>query len=196
MRRPALRFRTFFLDRGFDGVTVDEIAAEADVSKRSFFDYFPAKEDVIFAWQDAFGEALAAAVVARPVKEPLAITVEEALTSSITVAAHPAALAVDELIGNTPALRKRDYLKYARLEQTLAGARMKRVHGEKGRFRAQLLAVIAIGGLRLGNEEWRRRGMTNPAEAHDFTRKVFRQVWTELHDAASAALMDQPQKSH
>lgn len=54
---------------------------------------------------------------------------------------------------NTPVLRERDYVKYARLEQTLAAALMERVKSERGRFRARLLAWIVIAGLRLGAGE-------------------------------------------
>jgi AcrR family transcriptional regulator len=55
-----------FLEQGFDATTVDEIATDANVSKRSFFDYFPTKEDVVAAWQDAFSATLTDAVKARP----------------------------------------------------------------------------------------------------------------------------------
>lgn len=169
-----------FLQRGFDAVTVDEVAASADVSRRSFFDYFPAKEELIFAWQDSFGEALAAAIAARPAHEPLTQAVEEAFTSSIEAAAHPAAVAVDELIRKTPSLRERDFLKYAKLEQTLADAFMKRSKNDRERFRARLLATIVVGGLRLGNERWQKSGNTDLSKVRAFTKKMFDQIWKEL----------------
>jgi AcrR family transcriptional regulator len=37
-----------FLERGFDNVTVDEIAAAADVGRMTVFNHFPRKEDMFF----------------------------------------------------------------------------------------------------------------------------------------------------
>ena len=37
-----------FLERGFDAVTVDEIAAAADVGRMTVFNHFPRKEDMFY----------------------------------------------------------------------------------------------------------------------------------------------------
>ena len=53
-------------DRGLDGVTVDDIAAQADVSPRTFFNYFPTKDDAVVGLDPRHSSRLAEAVRARP----------------------------------------------------------------------------------------------------------------------------------
>jgi len=171
---------TLFIERGFDATTVDDIAAAADVSKRSFFDYFPTKEDVVFAWQDRFGDVLIAAVAARPTHEPLARAVEEALTSTVVAAVDPQSLAIAKLIAETPALRARDQLKYAKLEQKLTCALMERVKGEAGQLRARLVAMVAVGSLRVGAEVWHARRRAENVET--YIKRVFKSLWAELRE--------------
>ena len=56
-----------FAARGFDAVTVDAIAAAAGVSRRTFFRYFPTKEDVFFARRREQHDKLSALLAApRP----------------------------------------------------------------------------------------------------------------------------------
>jgi len=55
-----------FARRGFDRVTVAEIAREADVSEVTVFNYFPTKEDLFFGGLEAFEEQLVEAVRNRP----------------------------------------------------------------------------------------------------------------------------------
>lgn len=47
-----------FLERGFENVTVDEIAAAADVGRMTVFNYFPRKEDMFFDRNEEGREAV------------------------------------------------------------------------------------------------------------------------------------------
>jgi AcrR family transcriptional regulator len=61
-----------FDQRGFKDVTVDEIVAEAHISARTFYRYFPNKEDVLQVQIDRRSRNLRAALRARPAgEEPL-----------------------------------------------------------------------------------------------------------------------------
>ncbi|MFG1977329.1 TetR/AcrR family transcriptional regulator [Nonomuraea fuscirosea] len=51
-----------FLERGFDGVSVREIADQADVSPKTVFTHFPQKEALVFGDEDERHERLVAAV--------------------------------------------------------------------------------------------------------------------------------------
>jgi AcrR family transcriptional regulator len=54
-----------FLERGFDAVTVDEIAAAADVGRMTVFNHFPRKEDMFFDRDEEGREALRDALRTR-----------------------------------------------------------------------------------------------------------------------------------
>jgi TetR/AcrR family transcriptional regulator, regulator of mycofactocin system len=58
-----------FEQRGFD-ITVDEIASAAQISVRTFYRYFPAKEDVLQVRIERRSENLRAALADRPADEP------------------------------------------------------------------------------------------------------------------------------
>ena len=55
-----------FEERGFQATTVADIADAADVAPRTFFAYFPSKEDVLFADFDATFDDLASRLRGRP----------------------------------------------------------------------------------------------------------------------------------
>jgi AcrR family transcriptional regulator len=56
-------------ERGLDGVSIDDIAARADVSPRTFFNYFSSKDDAVTGLDPAAPMQQAEAIVARPASE-------------------------------------------------------------------------------------------------------------------------------
>src|SRR5919199_3345716 len=62
----AATARRLFAERGFDDVTVAEVAAAADVSEKTVFNYFPTKEDLAFAGREEGVAMFVAALAERP----------------------------------------------------------------------------------------------------------------------------------
>lgn len=104
-----------FLERGFENVSVDDIAATAGVSRRTFFRYFSTKADVLWVESPAelarFRELLAAASESEPYREVLCRSVVEALH-------HPPdqrrwALHRAELVLTMPAVQEKAAARHA-----------------------------------------------------------------------------------
>jgi AcrR family transcriptional regulator len=68
-----------FAEQGFGKVTVEDIAAEAGISARTFYRYFPAKEDVLQSRIEQRTDALRELLAARPVDEPPFASLRHAL---------------------------------------------------------------------------------------------------------------------
>jgi AcrR family transcriptional regulator len=60
-----------FVQRGFEATTLDDIAAAAGISRRTFFHYFESKEDLAFAWLDGTVADIVAAVKRERADQPL-----------------------------------------------------------------------------------------------------------------------------
>ena len=107
-----------FAKRGFDAVKVEEIAAEAQISTRTLYRYFPTKEDILQVRIRRRGEALRAALAKRPSDEQplhsLRIAVQDVVSDEdpvllknwiVVIAATPSVLAA-VLGGNILATNK------------------------------------------------------------------------------------------
>ena len=88
-------------NRTFESLTIDEIAAAAGVSRRTFFRYFTSKEDVVFAFLDQWAVRLAADIVARPADEDPVAAVQTSFRQ-LTAAYDDRALALVRLVRETP----------------------------------------------------------------------------------------------
>lgn len=160
-----------FLERGFEATTIDDIAAAADVSRRSFFHYFASKEDVVAAWQENAASALVAEVVARPADESMLTAAENAIAAAVRRIDPAEAAAMSRLKRDNPALQARDQLKYEKLERALADGLTQRARTKSDRLKARLVAMIATGAMRVGGESWIGEGTRERPEA--FVKRTF-----------------------
>ncbi|WP_433434972.1 TetR family transcriptional regulator [Nonomuraea sp. CA-141351] len=118
-----------FLERGFDQVSVAEVAEAAEVSKRTLFAYFPAKEDlVVHRFADHETEAARVVRARRPDVGPLAALRDHFLDGlrdrdPITgLNDVPEILALTRMVRETPALRTRAIRFQEGSQQALAEA--------------------------------------------------------------------------
>jgi AcrR family transcriptional regulator len=153
-----------FRDRGFEATTLDDIAAAADISRRSFFHYFASKEDVVFAWHEESTTALVAAVAARPASESMFTAAENAIAAMVAQLKPGEAMAMAQLKRDNPALQARDQVKYEKLERALAEALGKRAGHKTEKLQARLVAMIATGAMRIAGERWAAEGAREKPE--------------------------------
>ncbi|MFE7791355.1 TetR/AcrR family transcriptional regulator [Streptomyces sp. NPDC057460] len=146
-----------FLERGFDKVSVAEVAAAADISKPTLFRYFPAKEDLaLHRFADHEDEA-ARVVAARGQNESPLDALRRHFLDGLErrdpvtgLCDHPQVLAFHRMLYGTPSLVARMYGYQGRSEAALARALG---DGVPDRLAAgQIIAVQRILAL----ENWRR----------------------------------------
>src|SRR5688500_4195908 len=66
-----------FVEKGYDETTIDDLAAAAGMSKRTFFRYFASKEELVMGKYEFFGEQLAEDLAARPAGEPVWVSLRQ-----------------------------------------------------------------------------------------------------------------------
>lgn len=145
-----------FSERGFDAVTVEEIAAKAWVSERTFFRYFPSKEDVLWPDSEEQLAVFAAAIVARPEDERPVEAVYNAMRDLAAVMEVDTSfpLARARILAATPGLAARDLLEYSRWEDTVRDAIRQRTGAAGDDMAPAMAAVVAGGALRVAFQRW------------------------------------------
>ncbi|PHQ53225.1 hypothetical protein BLA24_02610 [Streptomyces cinnamoneus] len=107
VQRQALKL---YLEKGFEAVTVEQIAAAAEISTATFYRYFRDKKDVLF--NDEYDPFFEEAFARRPADEPLADVVCKVfneLASQLLDADRDALLLRHRLLTSVPELRQRLY---------------------------------------------------------------------------------------
>jgi AcrR family transcriptional regulator len=113
-----------FEKQGFDNTTVEEIAAAADVGPRTFFRYFPRKEDVLFADHPEEVALIRDALATRSPDESVVAAVRRAILEGVEKAVVDPSLFLtrSRLAASVPAAHARSLYPDTRFEDVIAEA--------------------------------------------------------------------------
>ncbi|SER06616.1 TetR/AcrR family transcriptional regulator [Microlunatus flavus] len=141
-----------FLERGFEQVTVKEIADAADVSPTTVFAHFPTKESLVFDEDPQQQADLVAAVRERPPGQSVLDALETHLVNELTHRGyddHELEVFVD-MVNRTPALREHQRRLLRLREVALTDAIM--AGSEAGRTSAATLARFVLDAVDLARD--------------------------------------------
>ncbi|MCZ7531169.1 MAG: TetR family transcriptional regulator [Acidimicrobiia bacterium] len=145
-----------FEDHGFDRTTIDQIAAAADIAPRTFFSYFPTKEDVVLADYSTRLERIIDELRERSESEPP----WDALQASFLVVAADYEAARDDLVRRFTIMAANGTV-YARSlqlqagwEDALAEVLRQRANQKTEDLESRLLASTALACMRSSLRHW------------------------------------------
>lgn len=136
-----------YLERGYDNVTVADIAEHAGLTRRTYFRHFPDKREVLFAGSEQLPAAVREAVLsADPAATPLAAVLDALEQVGSQVAAsvdHAHAVRRRTVIDASPELQERERTKSAGVAAAIDEAlRQRGTEPETATLVAQVGAVV------------------------------------------------------
>jgi len=143
--------RRLFGERGFEEVTVADVARAADVSEATVFNYFPTKEDLFYSGLEAFEEELLAAVRDRRSGESVLaafgrfILEPRGLFAASDEAAAERYAAMVRTIAASPALLARERRILAQYTESLAAEIATEVGADADAVEPRVAANALIG---------------------------------------------------
>lgn len=147
---------------GYEATTLDAIAEASGISKRTFFHYFKSKEEVLAAWQADVPELLRAAIAHEAeAQTPLGV-LRNVFAKMPTHFDADQALLINRIIRSNEQLQASNLVKYLRLEQAAFEALSERWPDPKRRAALHIVAMAAIGALRLAIDRFAEEGGRKP----------------------------------
>jgi mycofactocin system transcriptional regulator len=156
LERVALQL---FAARGFDATTVEDIAEAAGISRRTFFRYYPSKNDVVWGDFDGLLAAMRSWLAGRPDGAGLLDSLVGAVVrfNSLPVDAVPAHRQRMELILGVPALQAHSTLRYREWRAVVADFVAARLGLEPEGGLPQLVGHLALAAAVASYEQWLAR---------------------------------------
>ncbi|MEO5533517.1 MAG: TetR family transcriptional regulator [Pseudolysinimonas sp.] len=134
---------TLFHERGYSNVTIADIAEHAGLTKRTFFNHFPDKREVLFAGSSALEERVEGYILASDREQraiDVAISALAAAGQTLSRYSEGARLRRD-VIDSSPELQERSLIKLASLARVITAGLVARDPEVRG---ATLVAESAV----------------------------------------------------
>jgi AcrR family transcriptional regulator len=153
IQREAMRL---FREQGYEETTIDQIAAAAEISPSTFFNYFPTKEDVVF--QDEFDPVFARVFAGRPADEPVGTALRRTLESAADLFDRDKELilARSRLVLAEPELRARVFEEMEKARDLVSSVIAQRTGRSPADFEIRVTAMIMVMALYEAAREWAR----------------------------------------
>jgi AcrR family transcriptional regulator len=155
--------RRLFAERGFEQVTVAEIAREAEVAPATVFNYFPTKEDLFYSRLEAFESEMLSAIRDRPHGQSVLEAFETFLFGRDGVLAKDAPdeqiRTITRIITESPALLARERQVFDRYAEALAALLAEETGARPGDVVARVVAHTLIGLHRALIDHVRRQAL-------------------------------------
>lgn len=143
-----------FLSRGFAATTLDDVASEAGISRRTFFSYFKSKDDIILSMQHAGWAAMYADILkASPDAAPLE-AVRDVMVKHMSRYTTEEMTALDTLMRSSETLASRKQAFYAEQEQALFATLCEVWRQPERRTALRMVAIVSIGAIKLTTQTW------------------------------------------
>ncbi len=175
--------------QGFERTTVDDIARAAGIGRRTFFRYFPSKNDVPWGNFGAELERMRLRLTALPPQRPLTEAIRVAIVDFNTFAPEqiPWHRRRMRLILRTPALQAHSTLRYAAWRQVIGEFAGERIGQCPDALAPRTLGYVALGVAIAAYEQWLE---TDEADLSDLMDSAMRQLAADFGDSLAPADAD------
>ncbi|MEA2150142.1 MAG: hypothetical protein QOD69_1972 [Solirubrobacteraceae bacterium] len=179
LRAAALRLA---LEHGYEQLTVEAITEAADVSLRTFFNYFSSKDDALLGADPDRAAILATGLAERPAGEPPVVALRAVFGQLAESFAErqPLWQARMELVRANPQLWPQMHAGFAEFERSLTEAVAARTGADPAvDLYPGVVAAAAVGAMRVAVAHWRATGES--ASLPDLVVAAFDVLATGLH---------------
>jgi AcrR family transcriptional regulator len=153
IQRTALRL---FEKQGYEETTIEQIAAAAEISPSTFFNYFPTKEDVVLF--DAYDPVAIRMFLERPKDEPLNVSLRVVLQALAATFQRDERmiLARGRLFLEVPELRARLWDEAERTQLLILDLLAERTGRRPDDFELRVAARVVMAAILEASKEWMR----------------------------------------